>query len=49
MDSSGIALLMRVEKLMRELDGSLTVTGVREQPGRVLRASGMLQRLTVTE
>lgn len=49
MDSSGIALLMRTEKLMGELDGSLTVTGIQEQPGRVLRASGMLRRLTVTE
>ena len=49
MDSSGIALLMRTGKLMEELDGSLTVAGLREQPMRVLRASGMLRRLTVTE
>ena len=49
MDSSGIALLIRTEKLMGELDGSLTVTGLQEQPRRVLRASGMLTRLTVTE
>ena len=49
MDSSGIALLMRTEKLMGELDGNLTVAGLQEQPERVLRASGMLRRLTVAE
>ena len=41
--------VMRTDKLMGELDGSLTVTGIQKQPGRVLQASGMLRRLTVME
>jgi stage II sporulation protein AA (anti-sigma F factor antagonist) len=49
MDSSGIALLLRAEKKMRQLEGSLLVTGVQEQPGRVLRAAGADQRLGITE
>ena len=49
MDSSGIALLLRTERLMRELDGSLTVIGLPEQPGRVLQASGMAKRLTILD
>ena len=41
MDSSGIALMMRLTKRMRALGGRLRVENVREQPGRVLEASGI--------
>ncbi len=49
MDSSGIALLLRAEKKMRQLEGCLRVTGVREQPLRVLKAAGADKRLGITE
>lgn len=49
MDSSGIALILRAEKKMRELDGCLYLSGVPEQPMRVLRAAGADRRLTITE
>ncbi len=49
MDSSGIALLLRAEKLMGELGGSLSVSGVQEQPLRVLRAAGLEKRIPITE
>ena len=44
MDSSGIAVLLRLWQRMEELDGSIQVTGLPEQPARVLRAAG-IQRL----
>ena len=44
MDSSGIAVLLRLWQRMQELEGSIQVTGLPEQPARVLRAAG-LQRL----
>ena len=44
MDSSGIAVLLRLWQRMGELDGTIQVTGLPEQPARVLRAAG-LQRL----
>ena len=43
-DSSGIAVLLRLWQRMQELEGSIQVTGLPEQPARVLRAAG-LQRL----
>ncbi len=49
MDSSGIALIFRAEKKMRELEGFLFLSGVPEQPMRVLRAAGADRRLTITE
>ncbi len=49
MDSSGIALILRAEKIMRELDGSLCLSNVQEQPMRVLRAAGAEKRLNITE
>ncbi len=49
MDSSGIALILRAEKKMRELEGRLILSGVQEQPMRVLRAAGADKRLTITE
>ena len=47
MDSSGIALILRAEKKMRELDGSLRISGVGEQPLRVLRAAGTDKRIPI--
>ncbi len=44
MDSSGIAVLLRLWKRMEALGGTIQVTGLREQPARVLGAAG-LQRL----
>jgi len=44
MDSSGIAVLLRLWKRMEALGGTIQVTGLPEQPARVLRAAG-LQRL----
>lgn len=44
MDSSGIALILRAEREMRDLGGQLWLQQVPEQPLRVLRAAG-LERL----
>ena len=44
MDSSGVALILRAEREMRDLRGQLILEHVPEQPMRVLRAAG-LQRL----
>ncbi len=44
MDSSGIAVLLRLWQRMQELEGEIQVTGLPDQPARVLRAAG-LQRL----
>ena len=44
MDSSGIAVLLRLWQRMQELAGEIQVTGLPDQPARVLRAAG-LQRL----
>jgi stage II sporulation protein AA (anti-sigma F factor antagonist) len=44
MDSSGIAILLRLWRRMEELGGSVQVTGLPEQPGRVFHAAG-LERL----
>ena len=44
MDSSGIAVLLRLWQRMEALEGTIQVTGLPEQPARVLRAAG-LQRL----
>ena len=41
---SGIAILLRLWKRMETLGGTIRVTGLREQPARVLGAAG-LQRL----
>lgn len=44
MDSSGIAVLLRLWRRMQELSGTIRVTGLPPQPARVLRAAG-LQKL----
>ena len=51
MDSSGIAVLLKTRRRMSEIGGSLVITGVRGQPGKVIAAAGlerMLQFDTVT-
>ena len=49
MDSSGIALILRAEKKMKELEGSLFLSGIKDQPLRVLQAAGADKRLTITD
>lgn len=46
MDSSGIALLLRVQKRMSALGGSLRVTAIPTQPRRVLDAAGLGRLIT---
>jgi stage II sporulation protein AA (anti-sigma F factor antagonist) len=41
MDSSGIAVLLRAWRRMRELEGKLQVVGVPEQAAKVLQAAGL--------
>ena len=47
MDSSGIAVLLRLRQRMEALGGSLRVVGLREQPGRVLRAAGLERLISI--
>lgn len=49
MDSSGIALILRAQRLMGELGGGLRVSGAPEQPLRVLRAAGVDKRIQITD
>ncbi|MDY3014417.1 MAG: STAS domain-containing protein [Evtepia sp.] len=48
MDSSGIAVLLRLWQRMEELEGSIRVTGLPEQPARVLRAAGIQRLISLT-
>lgn len=41
MDSSGIALLLRMQRRLTQLGGTLRVTGIPAQPRRVLDAAGV--------
>jgi stage II sporulation protein AA (anti-sigma F factor antagonist) len=41
MDSSGIAVLLRALRRVRELSGSVRVIHVPAQPAKVLRAAGV--------
>ena len=47
MDSSGIAVLLRLRQRMEALGGRLRVVGLREQPGRVLRAAGLERLISI--
>ena len=49
MDSSGIALIFRAEKKMRELEGTLSVSGLCGQPKRVLQAVGADKHIRIME
>ena len=48
MDSSGIAVILRAHKHMRELGGRLWVENVPSQPMRVLDASGIDRLITIS-
>ena len=41
MDSSGIAVVINSMRSMARMDGSLILTGMREQPMKVFRTSGI--------
>ena len=43
MDSSGIGLLIGRYKLMKRLNGKISVSGMREQVFRIFRMSGLAQ------
>ena len=47
MDSSGIAVLLRVHRHMTQLGGTLTVTAIPTQPRRVLDAAGVGRIITL--
>lgn len=49
MDSSGIAVLLRAYRRMRELEGSFSVIGVPRQAGRVLRAAGLHKLMPIMD
>lgn len=51
MDSSGIAVLLRVYKRMREMGGSARVENPRQQPRRVIDTSGIdrIMQISVEE
>jgi len=48
MDSSGIALLLRAQRRMRELEGELRVECVPPQADKVLKAAGLYRLLKIT-
>lgn len=47
MDSSGIALLLRAQKCMKSLEGSLVVCHVPDQARRVLDAAGISRLIRI--
>ena len=47
MDSSGIAVLLRVWRRMSQLEGSLTVINVPSQAEKVLRAAGLHRLINI--
>ncbi|NLL39144.1 MAG: anti-sigma factor antagonist [Clostridiales bacterium] len=49
MDSSGIALILKTYKRMKEVEGNLSVKNVPPQPMRVLDASGILRLIKIRE
>lgn len=49
MDSSGIALILRAEREMRDLGGKLVLEHVPEQPLRVLHAAGLRRMIEIRD
>ncbi|NLO49214.1 MAG: anti-sigma factor antagonist [Clostridiales bacterium] len=49
MDSSGIALILKTDKRMKELEGKFCVVNVPPQPKRVLNASGISRIIDIRE
>lgn len=48
MDSSGIAVVLKTYRRMKEIGGSITVENVSKQPRRVLDASGVERIVKIT-
>lgn len=49
MDSSGIAVVINTLRNMNRIDGSLVLCGLKEQPMKVFRASGMDKLVEIKE
>ena len=49
MDSSGIAVVINAMRNMNKIDGKLILEGIRNQPMKVFRASGIDKLLEVRE
>jgi stage II sporulation protein AA (anti-sigma F factor antagonist) len=49
MDSSGIALILKAYKRMKEIEGVLRIENVPPQPKRVLSASGIERIIDIRE
>ena len=49
MDSSGIAVVINALRSMAKINGKLAVTGLREQPMRVFKVSGIDRLVEVRE
>lgn len=49
MDSSGVAVVINALRYMTKLNGKLSVTGLKSQPMRVFRVSGMERLVEVKE
>ena len=49
MDSSGIAVVINTLRNMARINGKLTLVGIKEQPMRVFRASGIDKLIEIKE
>ena len=49
MDSSGIAVAINALRAMTRMDGKLVITGVKEQPMKVFRTSGIDKLIEIKE
>jgi len=49
MDSSGIAVVINALRNMTRIDGKLVLTGIREQPLKVFKASGIDKLVQIKE
>ena len=48
-DSSGIAVVINALRNMTQIEGTLTLTGINQQPMRVFRASGIDKLVQIKE
>lgn len=49
MDSSGIAVVINALRSMNKIEGQLMISGITDQPMRVLRASGIDKLIQIKE
>ena len=49
MDSSGIAVVINAMRAMTRMEGTLKLSGIREQPMKVFRASGIDKLVQIKE